>query len=82
MVIIVEKMSNIDESNIIDFANNRKKNLNPKQKQNTEKTESNQINIFGKFSKTIKIESLIAIGVLLVASLLTTTSPPYHHLHQ
>jgi putative copper export protein/methionine-rich copper-binding protein CopC len=70
------KNSNIDESNIIDFANNRKKNLNSKQKQNTEKTESNQINIFGKFSKTIKIESLIAIGVLLVASLLTTTSPP------
>ena len=70
------KNANIDENNIIDFANNRKKNLNPKQKQNTEKTESNQLNIFGKFSKTIKIESLIAIGVLLVASLLTTTSPP------
>ena len=70
------KNANIDKNNIIDFANNRKKNLNPKQKQNTEKTESNQINIFGKFSKTIKIESLIAIGVLLVASLLTTTSPP------
>jgi copper transport protein len=29
-----------------------------------------------KFSKTIKIESLIAIGVLLAASLLTITSPP------
>ena len=28
------------------------------------------------FSKTIKIESLIAIGVLLAASLLTITSPP------
>ena len=70
------KNANIDESNIIDLSNNRKKNLNSKQKQYTEKTESNQINIFGKFSKTIKIESLIAIGVLLVASLLTTTSPP------
>ena len=70
------KNGNIDESNIIDFVNNRKKNLNSKQEQNTEKTESNKINIFGKFSKTIKIESLIAIGVLLVASLLTTTSPP------
>ena len=70
------KNANIDESNIIDLSNNRKKNLNSKQKQNTETTESNQINIFGKFSKTIKIESLIAIGVLLVASLLTTTSPP------
>jgi putative copper export protein/methionine-rich copper-binding protein CopC len=29
-----------------------------------------------KFSKTIKIESLIAMGVLLAASLLTITSPP------
>ena len=32
--------------------------------------------ISSKFSKTIKIESLIAIGVLLAASLLTITSPP------
>ncbi|MGI0051810.1 MAG: copper resistance D family protein, partial [Nitrososphaeraceae archaeon] len=70
------KNANMDESKIIDLSNNRKKNLNSKQKQNSETTESNQINIFGKFSKTIKIESLIAIGVLLVASLLTTTSPP------
>jgi putative copper export protein/methionine-rich copper-binding protein CopC len=29
-----------------------------------------------KFSKTIKIESLLAISVLLIASLLTITSPP------
>ena len=29
-----------------------------------------------KFSKTIKIESLLAMGVLLAASLLTITSPP------
>jgi copper transport protein len=29
-----------------------------------------------KFSKTIKIESLVAMGVLLAASLLTITSPP------
>jgi copper transport protein len=70
------KNVNINESNIFNLSNKHKKNLNSKQKQNTEKTESNQINIFGKFSKTIKIESLIAIGVLLVASLLTTTSPP------
>lgn len=70
------KNSNLDESNIIDLSNNRKKNLNSKRKQNTETTKANQIDIFGKFSKTIKIESLIAIGVLLVASLLTTTSPP------
>jgi copper transport protein len=32
--------------------------------------------ITSKFSKTIKIESLIAIGVLLAASVLTITSPP------
>ena len=70
------KNENIDESNIINLGKNRKKNLNSKQEQKTEKTESNKINIFGKFNKTIKIESLIAIGVLLVASLLTTTSPP------
>ena len=63
--------NNIDKRNIIDLKNS-KKNLKTKQEQ----TESNKINIFGKFSKTIKIESLIAIGVLLVASLLTTTSPP------
>ena len=30
----------------------------------------------GKFSKTIKIESLIGIGVLVAASFLTITSPP------
>ncbi|HJT85114.1 MAG TPA: CopD family protein [Nitrososphaeraceae archaeon] len=67
--------SNKDKSNIIDL--NRKKNLKTTQEQNKEEqTESNKINIFGSFSKTIKIESLIAIGVLLVASLLTTTSPP------
>jgi copper transport protein len=33
-------------------------------------------NAISKFSKTIKIESLIGIGVLFVASLLTITSPP------
>ena len=71
------KKDNIDKSNnIIDFVKNPKNNSNSKQEQNIEKTKSNKINIFGKFSKTIKIESLIAIGVLLVASLLITTSPP------
>jgi copper transport protein len=30
----------------------------------------------GRFSKTIKIESLIGIGVLVAASFLTITSPP------
>jgi copper transport protein len=33
-------------------------------------------NIFSQFSKTIKIESLIGIAVLFVASILTITSPP------
>jgi putative copper export protein/methionine-rich copper-binding protein CopC len=46
------------------------------QEENPEKIKLNKIDIFGKFNRTIKIESLVAIGVLLVASLLTTTSPP------
>ncbi|HEY1247762.1 MAG TPA: CopD family protein [Nitrososphaera sp.] len=33
-------------------------------------------NAISKFGKTVKIESLIGIGVLLAASLLTITSPP------
>ena len=33
-------------------------------------------NIFSQFNKTIKIESLIGIAVLFVASILTITSPP------
>jgi copper transport protein len=32
--------------------------------------------IYSKFTKTIKIESLLAISILLIASLLTITSPP------
>ena len=68
---------NIDENNIIDSMKPRKKSLKTKQEQSKEEQRQlNKINIFGKFRKTIKIESLIAIGVLLVASLLTTTSPP------
>ena len=35
-----------------------------------------QYDPFGKFSKTVKIESLIGIGVLVAASFLTITSPP------
>ena len=35
-----------------------------------------QYDLFGKFSKTVKIESLIGIGVLVAASFLTITSPP------
>ena len=38
-------------------------------------------NAVSKFNKTIKIESLIGIGVLFTASLLTITSPP-PHIHQ
>ena len=45
-------------------------------RKNSRKIKENKIDIFGKFSKTIKIESLVAIGVLLVASILTVTSPP------
>ena len=33
-------------------------------------------NVFSRFSKTIKIEALLGIVVLFVASILTITSPP------
>src|SRR4029078_9268792 len=41
----------------------------------TEKWKANRTNIATKFGKTIMIESVLAICVLLVASLLTITSP-------
>ena len=41
----------------------------------TKKLNSNKTNIARKFGKTIMIESILAICVLLVASLLTITSP-------
>lgn len=40
------------------------------------KNKKDSRDVSSKFSKTIKIESLLAIAVLLVASLLTITSPP------
>jgi copper transport protein len=39
-------------------------------------THSPKYNPSGRFSKTVKIESLIGIGVLVAASFLTITSPP------
>ncbi|MGE5635158.1 MAG: copper resistance CopC/CopD family protein [Deltaproteobacteria bacterium] len=65
---------NIFKKNRIDLTDNPEKNTIQEDK--SEKIKANKIDIFGKFSKTIKIESLVAIGVLLVASLLSTTSPP------
>ena len=41
----------------------------------TEKWKANKTNIATKFGKTIMMESVLAICVLLVASLLTITSP-------
>jgi hypothetical protein len=35
------------------------------------------LDIYAKFKKTIKIESIIGIGVLFAASFLTITSPPH-----
>jgi hypothetical protein len=35
------------------------------------------LDIYAKFRKTIKIESIIGIGVLFAASFLTITSPPH-----
>jgi hypothetical protein len=49
-------------------------NRETKRKKN-EKSNKNQGDIFSKFTKTIKIESIIALTVLLVASILTITSP-------
>ncbi len=65
---------NIFKKNRIDLTDNPEKNT--KQEDKSEKIKANKIDIFGKFSKTIKIESLVAISVLLIASLLSTTSPP------
>lgn len=48
-------------------------NLNSELKVN-EKNSNNDV--FNKFSKTIKMESIIGIAVLVVASFLTITSPP------
>lgn len=45
------------------------------QQKKTEKWKANKTNIATKFGKTIMIESVLAICVLLVASLLTITSP-------
>ena len=69
----ISRNDNIDK-NSIDINKNPKKDTI--QERNPEKIKANKIDIFGKFSKTIKIESLVAIGVLLVASILTVTSPP------
>jgi copper transport protein len=42
---------------------------------------ANHGNAVAKFGRTVKIESLVGIGVLFAASLLTITSPP-SHMHQ
>jgi putative copper export protein/methionine-rich copper-binding protein CopC len=70
----ISRKNNIDNKNSIDLENPKK---DAKQEGSPEKIiKGDKIDIFGKFNKTIKIESLVAIGVLLVASLLTITSPP------
>jgi len=38
---------------------------------------NNSLDIYAKFRKTIRIESIIGIGVLFAASFLTITSPPH-----
>jgi copper transport protein len=61
--------------NLMTFANFKK----GKQDQQGEKINAHfplQHDPSGRFSKTIKIESLIGIGVLVAASFLTITSPP------
>jgi copper transport protein len=69
----ISKKNNID-NNSIDLENPKKDTIQEGSPQKIIKAD--KLDIFGKFNKTIKIESLVAIGVLLVASLLTITSPP------
>ena len=76
----INKNDNLDKNSRDIADENHKKDTIQQQEEEEENPEriikSNKIDIFGKFNKTIKIESLVAIGVLLVASLLTVTSPP------
>jgi hypothetical protein len=44
--------------------------------EHTDTVNSTSKNVVSKFGRTVKIESLIGIGVLFAASLLTITSPP------
>lgn len=69
----ISRNDNVDKNNIDITEYHKKDSI---QEGNPEIIKANKIDIFGIFSKTIKIESLVAIGVLLVASLLTVTSPP------
>lgn len=58
------------------FSNNYGGEINNKNNNNPLRDKGKIKDISSRFSKTIKIESLLAMGVLLVASLLTITSPP------
>jgi putative copper export protein/methionine-rich copper-binding protein CopC len=72
----VDKVSNNDK-----FFNIKKKffnreNIYSKSGENRTTGKNYTSNIYSRFSKTIKIESLLGIAVLFVASILTITSPP------
>jgi copper transport protein len=72
----VGKVSNNDK-----FFNIKKKffnreNIYSKSGENRITVKNHTSNIYSRFSKTIKIESLLGIAVLFVASILTITSPP------
>lgn len=58
------------------FTNNYSGDISDMNNNNRLKDKGKIKDIPSRFSKTIKIESLLAMGVLLVASLLTITSPP------
>lgn len=64
--------NSINKNNTDDIVKSH--NRETKRKKN-EGSNKNQGDIFSKFTKTIKIESIIALIVLLVASILTITSP-------
>jgi uncharacterized membrane protein len=71
----VDKSSNHDRTSISQSAHNSDNEI-INNNYNFAKDKDKVKDIPSKFSKTVKIESLIAIGVLLAASLLTITSPP------
>ena len=58
------------------FSNNHGGDINDRNNNNSLEDKGKIKDIPSRFSKTIKIESLLAMGVLLAASLLTITSPP------
>ncbi|MGN6630343.1 MAG: copper resistance CopC/CopD family protein [Candidatus Nitrosocosmicus sp.] len=67
-----EKVMSYKEKKGLGFLSNKIKTINNR----ISKEEIKSSEVYAKFSKTIKIESILAIVVLFFASILTITSPP------